>query len=441
MNAEQWRRWGPYLSERQWGTVREDYSPHGDAWEYFPHDHARSRAYRWGEDGIAGICDDQQRLCLALALWNGRDPILKERLFGLTNGEGNHGEDVKELLLLPRRDADALVPEDALQVSAARVPVRAAGRGEPPPRQRTQPEFELLDTGVFDDDRYFDVFVEYAKAEPGRHPDARSPCTTAGPKRRRCTCCRSSGSATPGPGSATARSRELALSRQTARSTREHAELGRLSLARRRRRRAAVLATTRPTSRGCSASTQPRLLQGCLPRVRRRRRPRRGESRRRPARRPRRATALDRAGRRLASACALRLTPRAVGRRRSRLRRDASTQRRREADEFYAELQADIADADARRVQRQAFAGMIWSKQFYYYDVPEWLNGDVRRSRRRRRAARTAATATGRTSTTPTSSRCRTSGSIRGTPPGTWRSTAFRWRWSTPSSPSSSSCC
>ena len=92
-----WRRWGPYLSERQWGTVREDYSPHGNAWDYFPHDHARSRAYRWGEDGLAGFCDDQQRLCLALALWNGRDPILKERLFGLTNGEGNHGEDVKEL--------------------------------------------------------------------------------------------------------------------------------------------------------------------------------------------------------------------------------------------------------------------------------------------------------------------------------------------------------
>ena len=95
--TQRWRRWGPYLSERQWGTVREDYSADGDAWDYFPHDHARSRAYRWGEDGIAGICDDQQRLCLALALWNGRDPILKERLFGLTNGEGNHGEDVKEL--------------------------------------------------------------------------------------------------------------------------------------------------------------------------------------------------------------------------------------------------------------------------------------------------------------------------------------------------------
>ena len=107
---KRWNRWGPYLSERQWGTVREDYSPDGNAWDYFPHDHARSRAYRWGEDGLAGICDDQQRLCFALALWNGRDPILKERLFGLTNDEGNHGEDVKELLLLSRRHADAFLP-------------------------------------------------------------------------------------------------------------------------------------------------------------------------------------------------------------------------------------------------------------------------------------------------------------------------------------------
>ena len=112
-----WKKWGPYLSERQWGTVREDYSENGDAWNFFTHDHARSRAYRWGEDGIAGISDDQQRLCFGLALWNGKDPILKERLFGLTNSEGNHGEDVKEYVLLPRQHADALVHEVPLQVS------------------------------------------------------------------------------------------------------------------------------------------------------------------------------------------------------------------------------------------------------------------------------------------------------------------------------------
>ena len=135
LGRQAWRLWGPYLSERQWGTVREDYSPDGDAWDYLSHDQARSRAYRWGEDGIAGVCDDEQRLCLALALWNGRDAILKERLFGLTNSEGNHGEDVKELLLLPRRHPDAFLSEDALQVPAGGVPLWPAGRGKPPARQ------------------------------------------------------------------------------------------------------------------------------------------------------------------------------------------------------------------------------------------------------------------------------------------------------------------
>jgi hypothetical protein len=160
-----WRRWGPYLSERQWGTVREDYSPHGNAWEYFPHDHARSRAYRWGEDGLAGFSDDEQRLCLALALWNGQDPILKERLFGLNNGEGNHGEDVKELYYY----LDATPTHSYLKM-LYKYPQRAfpyaqlveENRG----RGKEQPEYELLDTGAFDDDRYFDVFVEYAKAGP-----------------------------------------------------------------------------------------------------------------------------------------------------------------------------------------------------------------------------------------------------------------------------------
>ena len=162
-----WRRWGPYLSERQWGTVREDYSPHGNAWDYFPHDHARSRAYRWGEDGIAGISDDQCRLCLSLALWNGKDPILKERLFGLTNSEGNHGEDVKELYYY----LDATPTHGYLKM------LYKYPQGEFPYGQLVaenarrksdsrQSEFELLDTGIFDDDRYFDVFVEYAKADP-----------------------------------------------------------------------------------------------------------------------------------------------------------------------------------------------------------------------------------------------------------------------------------
>jgi hypothetical protein len=159
-----WKRWGPYLSERQWGTVREDYSPYGTAWEYFPHDHARSRAYRWGEDGIGGISDRHQMICFGLAMWNGRDHILKERLFGLTGHQGNHGEDVKECyfyldstpthsyMRMLYKYPQAEFPYDAL--------VAENGR-----RDRTRPEFELMDTGVFADNRYFDVFVEYAKAD------------------------------------------------------------------------------------------------------------------------------------------------------------------------------------------------------------------------------------------------------------------------------------
>jgi hypothetical protein len=160
-----WKRWGPYLSERQWGTVREDYSPNGDAWNYFTHDQARSKAYRWGEDGIAGISDGKQLLCFALALWNGVDPILKERLFGLTNSEGNHGEDCKEyyfyldstpthsyMKMLYKYPQTAYPYEDLVEKNHART--------------RLQQEYELIDTGVFDKDKYFDVFVEYAKADP-----------------------------------------------------------------------------------------------------------------------------------------------------------------------------------------------------------------------------------------------------------------------------------
>src|SRR5260370_19976686 len=159
----QWRRWGPYLSERQWGTVREDYSPNGTAWEYFPHDHARSRAYRWGEDGIGGISDNHQRVCFAPAFWNRRDPILKERLFGLTGHEGNHGEDVKECYF----HLDATPTHSYLKMlykyPQAEFPYTRLV-DENARRTKADPEFELIDTGVFDGDRYFDIFVEYAKA-------------------------------------------------------------------------------------------------------------------------------------------------------------------------------------------------------------------------------------------------------------------------------------
>ena len=160
-----WKRWGPYLSERQWGTVREDYSSDGNAWDYFSHDQARSRAYRWGEDGLGGLCDDKQRLCFALALWNGQDPILKERLFGLTNSEGNHGEDVKECYFYLDSTPTHSYMRYLYKYPQGEFPYRdlvETNRG----RSRLEPEYELLDTGVFDGDRYFDVELEYAKAGP-----------------------------------------------------------------------------------------------------------------------------------------------------------------------------------------------------------------------------------------------------------------------------------
>src|ERR1700742_1130451 len=174
MNAEQlrlneareqnvpWRRWGPYLSERQWGTVREDYSESGNAWDYFSHDQARSRAYRRGEDGIAGVSDDGQRLCFALALWNEKDPIIKERLFGLTNSEGNHGEDVKEYYFYLDSTPTHSYMKYLYKYPQSEVPYRDLIE-ENQRRQGRGFEYELLDTGIFDEDRYFDVFVEYAK--------------------------------------------------------------------------------------------------------------------------------------------------------------------------------------------------------------------------------------------------------------------------------------
>jgi len=176
--AEHWRRWGPYLSDRQWGTVREDYSADGNAWDYFPFEMARVRAYRWGEDGILGICDNHQRLCFAPAFWNEQDEIIKERFFGLTNHEGNHGEDVKEYWWY----LDAL-PSHAYLKAMYRYPQRAFPyarlRGENARRGRDDPEFELIDTGIFDDGRYWEITADYAKASPAGPPDSGH-----GPQRR-----------------------------------------------------------------------------------------------------------------------------------------------------------------------------------------------------------------------------------------------------------------
>ena len=183
-----WKKWGPYLSERQWGTVREDYSDNGASWDYFTHDQARSRAYHWGEDGLAGFSDDKSYLCFALALWNGNDPILKERLFGMTNSEGNHGEDVKEYYYYLDSTPTHSYMKYLYKYPQAAYPydlLVATNKS----RSRNEFEYELIDTGVFNQDRYFDVFVEYAKAGPediciritawNRGPEACQPARTA----------------------------------------------------------------------------------------------------------------------------------------------------------------------------------------------------------------------------------------------------------------------
>ena len=246
--AGEWYTWGPYVSERQWGTVREDYSASGDAWDYMTHDEARSYAYRWGEDGLAGFCDVEQRLCLGLALWNGRDPILKERAFGLTGSQGNHGEDVKEYWWY----LDA-IPSHAWNRWRYHYPQGAfpyqdlidTNGG----RDRYQPEYELLDTGAFDGNRYWIVEVHYAKAGPARRADGRSRSPTRDRTPKRCTCCRPPGSATPGRGSQ--ESVKPAMAATSDRSVGiEHPFLGAARAARR------ATARTGPPRRSCSARTR-----------------------------------------------------------------------------------------------------------------------------------------------------------------------------------------
>jgi hypothetical protein len=160
-----WKRWGPYLSERAWGTVREDYSANGAAWDFFPHDHARSRTYRWNEDGLAGLCDDRQTLCFALALWNGRDPILKERIFGLTGTQGNHGEDAKEYWFYLDSTPTHSWMRWRYMYPQQEFPYTQLV-AENAKRSRTEPEYELLDTGIFEGDRFWEITADYGKADP-----------------------------------------------------------------------------------------------------------------------------------------------------------------------------------------------------------------------------------------------------------------------------------
>jgi hypothetical protein len=381
---EDWRLWGPYLSERQWGVVREDYSPGGEAWDYFPHDHARSRAYRWGEDGLAGISDSKSRLCLALALWNGRDPILKERLFGLGNAEGNHGEDVKELYYY----LDA-TPTHSYLKYLYKYPQREfpyawllqenARRKDDP----AQPEFELLDTGIFDDDRYWDVVVEYGKAGPNDMV-ARVTLHNRGPDEAlvhvipqlwfRNTWSWKPGGRKPelwrtGPSTAIARRPGLGTYRWSLEGEPEWLFTENETNPRRHWNQPdatghfkdafheVVVLGNRSAARPEAYGTKAGAHFVCVV-------PAGGSH----ALRMRLAAVASTDAHNGETPDEARVATGAV---------DAILeQRKAEADAFYGRIQADLADEDARRTQRQAFAGMIWSKQFYYYDVSEWLRGD-----------------------------------------------------------------
>jgi hypothetical protein len=363
-----WKLWGPYLSERQWGTVREDYSPYGNAWDYFPHDHARSRAYRWGEDGLAGISDDMQQLCLALALWNGQDPILKERLFGLTNGEGNHGEDVKEQYYY----LDA-TPTHSYLKHLYKYPQRAYPYAwlvdESRRRGKQDPEFELLDTGVFDDDRYFDVFVEYAKAAPedllmritvhNRGPEAAS--IDLLPQLWFRNTWSWSGGAKPGlrlvDGAVVAHHERLG-------EYRLHVEGNPTFLFTENETNIARVFGAQGAGGPFKDAFHEYLIGG-------------------------RADAISQTqnGTKVAIHERREIAPGGSSQMHLRLAKGGADapfedfdalfeQRQAEADAFYAPLQTGLRDPDARSIQRQAFAGMIWDKQLFLYDVSLWLDGD-----------------------------------------------------------------
>ena len=391
MNAEQsrleetrtkkapWKKWGPYLSERQWGTVREDYSESGDAWSYFPHDLARSRAYRWGEDGLAGISDDRQQVCFALALHNGQDPILKERLFGLSNAEGNHGEDVKEYYFyLDSTPTHAYMkylykyPQAAFPYDHLVAANRDRGRGEP--------EFELLDTGVFGQDRYFDVFVEYAKASP---EDMLIQVTVHN----------------RGPEQATLQllptlwfrndwSWEEDVARPTLRQLAQEETGGIVALAHRdlgerflyAQGAASLLFTENETNTQRlfgTANSSPYVKDGIGNFIVH------GETDAvNPEKKGTKVSAHYPLTLGAGESCTIRLrlsdqpmmdSPKAFGELFGKAFETVFKTRLREADEFYGTVIPPSLNPDSAGVMRQALAGMLWSKQFFYYDVGKWL--------------------------------------------------------------------
>jgi hypothetical protein len=379
--AGDWYRWGPYVSERQWGTVREDYSQNGEAWDYLPHDAARSRAYRWGEDGLAGFCDIEQRLCLGLALWNGRDPILKERAFGLTGAQGNHGEDVKEYWWY----LDA-IPSHAWNRWRYHYPQAAFPYqdliNQNGWRDKFQPEYELVDTGVFDSNRYWIVEVHYAKADPDDLLMEVS-VTNAGPDADTLHVLPTAWFRNTWSWEVDAPKPAMTATDDTSVGI-EHPFLGQLELM-----GDSGPDGTAPTALFCENETNTKRLFDSKPITPY---PKDGINDHVVNGAP--TVNPERSGTKCAFWYKVTVPPGETVKLRLRLRPAKKTAsgnpsaafgtqfdqvmaaRKAEADEFYAELTPRKATADEAMVMRQAFGGMLWSKQLFYYDVTRWLDGD-----------------------------------------------------------------
>ncbi len=377
--ASDWYLWGPYVSERQWGTVREDYSADGEAWDYLPHDHARSHAYRWGEDGLAGFSDIEQRLCLGLALWNGRDPILKERIFGLTGAEGNHGEDAKEYWWY----LDAL-PSHAWNRWRYHYPQAAFPyddlRAENGRRGKTDPEYELLDTGVFDGGRYWITEVCYAKADP-TDLLIRVTVTNAGPDTDTLHVLPTAWFRNTWSWD-TAAAKPVIEATGPAAARVEHPYLGTLELV-----AGAGPDGAAPALLFCENETNTARLYGAEPVT-----PYPKDGINDHVIHGAATVSPQQQGTKCAFWYKLEVPPGGTAELRLRLRPKGATPkapaalggsfdrvvaaREGEADEFYAELTPETASEDEALVMRQAFGGLLWSKQLYYYDVARWLDGD-----------------------------------------------------------------
>ncbi len=375
-----WKRWGPYLSERQWGTVREDYSADGTCWDYFPHDHARSRAYRWGEDGLLGITDRECRLCFALAFWNGRDPILKERLFGLTGPEGNHGEDVKECYFYLDSTPTHSYMKGLYKYPQAEFPYRQLVE-ENRRRGKNDPEFELFDSGVFEENRYFDVTVEYAKASPNDIL-VRITAANRGPEMATLHLLPTLWFRNHWSWKKDSEQRPQIRRKGTATLSAEHATLGRFYLAVEplpgQREPEFLLTENETNSQRLFGAAGPNpyvkdafhsfLIED-------------------------RKEAVNPGGTGTKAAVCHRLQIPAGGQvvLRLRLFSDEETpkdpfgpsfgrvfeQRIQEADQFYAERVFQNLSPEESRVVRQSYAGLLWSKQFYHYVIKDWVRGDA----------------------------------------------------------------